>query len=113
GPGRGRTRRVDRGGRAGAAGGAGHPDQPGRADPRTPGAHHRHGRIAGVTVPNVLAARYASAELVALWSPEEKVRMERRLWNAVLAAQRDLGVAVPEGAVEAYEAVVDDVDLDR
>src|SRR6186713_2568056 len=72
-----------------------------------------HGTIAGVTVPNVLAARYASAELVALWSPEEKVRMERRLWIAVLAAQRDLGVAVPDGAVEAYEAVVDDVDLDR
>jgi adenylosuccinate lyase len=64
-----------------------------------------------VTVPNVLAARYASAELVALWSPEEKVRMERRLWLAVLTAQRDLGVAVPDGAVEAYEAVVDDVDL--
>jgi adenylosuccinate lyase len=65
-----------------------------------------------VTVPNVLATRYASAELVALWSPEEKVRMERRLWIAVLAAQRDLGVAVPDGAVEAYEAVADDVDLD-
>ena len=64
-----------------------------------------------MTVPNVLAARYASAELVSLWSPEEKIRMERRLWLAVLRAQRDLGVAVPEGAVEAYESVVDDVDL--
>jgi adenylosuccinate lyase len=66
-----------------------------------------------VTVPNVLATRYASADLVALWSPEEKVRMERRLWIAVLKAQRDLGVAVPDGAVEAYEAEVDDLDLDR
>jgi adenylosuccinate lyase len=65
-----------------------------------------------VTIPNVLAARYASADLVALWSPEEKVRMERRLWLAVLRAQRDLGVAVPDGAVEAYERVLDDVDLD-
>ena len=65
-----------------------------------------------MTVPNVLAARYASAQLVALWSPEEKIRMERRLWLAVLEAQRDLGVAVPDGAVEAYEAVVDDVDLE-
>ena len=63
-------------------------------------------------VPNVLAARYASQELVALWSPEEKVRMERRLWLAVLRAQRDLGVAVPDGVIEAYEAVVDDVDLE-
>ena len=64
-----------------------------------------------MTIPNVLAARYASTDLVALWSPEEKIRMERRLWLAVLRAQRDLGVAVPEGAVEAYEAVLDRVDL--
>ena len=64
-----------------------------------------------MTIPNVLATRYASADLVALWSPEEKIRMERRLWIAVLRAQRDLGVTVPDGAVEAYERVVDDVDL--
>ncbi|WP_091062436.1 adenylosuccinate lyase [Micromonospora humi] len=63
------------------------------------------------TIPNVLANRYASPELAALWSPEEKVRMERRLWLAVLRAQRDLGVPVPDGVVEAYERVVDDVDL--
>ena len=64
-----------------------------------------------MTIPNVLATRYASAELVSLWSPEEKIRMERRLWLAVLRAQRDLGVAVPEGAVEAYQRVLDYVDL--
>jgi len=63
-------------------------------------------------VPNVLAARYASAEMVAVWSPQEKIRMERRLWLAVLRAQRDLGVPVPDGAVEAYEGVLDDVDLE-
>ncbi|WP_207128655.1 adenylosuccinate lyase [Actinocatenispora comari] len=63
-------------------------------------------------VPNVLAARYASAELVRLWSPAYKVTLERRLWLAVLKAQRDLGVSVPDGVVEAYEKVLDDVDLD-
>ena len=62
-------------------------------------------------IPDVLAARYASADLVALWSPEEKVRMERRLWVAVLRAQGELGVEVPEGAIEAYEGVLDQVDL--
>jgi adenylosuccinate lyase len=62
-------------------------------------------------VPDVLAARYASSELVTLWSPEEKVRAERRLWLAVLKAQRDLGVDVPDGVIEAYEEVLDDVDL--
>ncbi|MFI6076803.1 adenylosuccinate lyase [Actinoplanes sp. NPDC051343] len=64
-----------------------------------------------MTIPNVLASRYASTELVDLWSPEEKIRMERRLWLAVLKAQRDLGVVVPDGAIEAYESVVDQVDL--
>ena len=64
-----------------------------------------------MTVPNVLAQRYASAELVAIWSPEEKVRAERRLWLAVLRAQRDLGVPVPDGAVEDYQRVLDRVDL--
>jgi adenylosuccinate lyase len=61
---------------------------------------------------DVLATRYASPELVAIWSPEERVRAERRLWLAVLRAQRDLGVPVPDGVVEDYEAVVDHVDLD-
>src|SRR5690606_24533877 len=37
--------------------------------------------------------------------------LERQLWIAVLKAQRDLGIDVPDGVVEAYEAVVDHVDL--
>ncbi len=65
-----------------------------------------------MSVPNVLATRYAGADLAAIWSPEHKIVLERRLWIAVLRAQRDLGVAVPDGVVEAYEAVVDKVDLD-
>jgi adenylosuccinate lyase len=62
-------------------------------------------------IPNVLAQRYASPELVALWSPAEKVRAERRFWLAVLRAQRDLGSPVPAGVIEAYERVLDRVDL--
>jgi adenylosuccinate lyase len=62
-------------------------------------------------VPNILATRYAGADLVAIWSPEHKVVLERQLWIAVLKAQRDLGVDVPDGVVEAYEQVVDKVDL--
>jgi adenylosuccinate lyase len=65
-----------------------------------------------MTVPNVLATRYAGADLAAIWSPEHKIVLERQLWIAVLRAQRDLGIAVPDGVVEAYEAVVDKVDLD-
>jgi adenylosuccinate lyase len=65
-----------------------------------------------VMIPNVLASRYASPELARLWAPEYKVVLERRLWLAVLRAQRDLGVDVPDGVVEAYEKVIEAVDLD-
>lgn len=62
-------------------------------------------------LPNVLAGRYASADMVGIWSPEAKIVLERELWIAVLRAQRELGVDVPDGVVEAYEAVIDQVDL--
>ena len=63
-------------------------------------------------IPNVLAERYASQPLRALWSPVNRIVLERRLWVAVLRAQQDLGIAVPAGVVEVYEAVVDQVDLE-
>jgi adenylosuccinate lyase len=63
-------------------------------------------------IPNVLAQRYASAQMVALWSPEHKVRLERDLWIAVLRAQADLGIAMPDGTIAAYESVRDQVDLE-
>ncbi|WP_020546905.1 adenylosuccinate lyase [Nonomuraea coxensis] len=63
-------------------------------------------------IPNVLAARYASPELTRLWSPEYKIVAERRLWLAVLRAQAELGVAVPEGALADYDKVVEQVDLE-
>jgi adenylosuccinate lyase len=68
------------------------------------------------SIPNVLAGRYASTEMAAVWSPAGKVVLERRLWLAVLRAQHSLGIAVPDGAIAAYQAVVDRgsdaVDLD-
>ncbi len=57
-------------------------------------------------IPDVLAARYASTAMATIWSPAHKIVLERQLWVAVLRAQRDLGVAVPDGAIEAYEAIV-------
>ena len=60
---------------------------------------------------NVLAARYASPEMVAIWSPENKIVAERRLWLAVLRAQAELGLAVEPGVLADYEAVLEQVDL--
>ncbi|AMY20208.1 MULTISPECIES: adenylosuccinate lyase [Nocardiaceae] len=63
-------------------------------------------------IPNVLANRYASPEMVRLWSPEHKIVLERQLWIAVLRAQATLGVDVPAEAVADYERVLGQVDLD-
>ena len=63
-------------------------------------------------IPDVLANRYASADMVAIWSPEAKIVAERRLWLAVLRAQRTQ-VDVPEVAIADYERVLEQVDLAR
>ncbi len=63
------------------------------------------GESTPVTVPNVLATRYAAADLAEIWSPEHKIVLERQLWIAVLKAQKDLGIEVPDGVIEAYEKV--------
>jgi adenylosuccinate lyase len=63
-------------------------------------------------IPNVLAARYASTGMINIWSPENKITVERHLWIAVLKAQKDLGIEIPTDAIEAYEKVIGDVDLE-
>ena len=63
-------------------------------------------------IQNVLASRYASRPMAELWSPEAKVVMERELWIAVMEAQRELGVDIPDGVVEDHRAVLDQVDLE-
>src|SRR5689334_4750264 len=69
------------------------------------------GLVTKPLIPNVLAARYASLSMAELWSPEHKIVLERKLWVAVLKAQKELGVEVPDGVVEDYERVIDQVDL--
>ncbi|HKR52616.1 MAG TPA: adenylosuccinate lyase [Pseudonocardiaceae bacterium] len=61
---------------------------------------------------SVLAQRYASGDLVRLWSPEHKVVLERQLWLAVLRAQADLGVPVEPQVLDDYRRVLDIVDLE-
>ena len=67
-------------------------------------------------IQNVLASRYASPRMCRIWSAENKIIAERRLWLAVMEAQRDLGVDFggddPDQMIADYTAVVDHVDLD-
>ena len=60
---------------------------------------------------NVLASRYASPQMVDMWSAEGRVVMEREFWIALLEAQQNLGIDIPDGVVDDYRAVTDRVDL--
>lgn len=61
-------------------------------------------------IPNVLAERYASSAISSIWSAEGRIVLEREFWIAVMKAQRDLGLDVPQEAITAYENVKDSVD---
>jgi adenylosuccinate lyase len=61
---------------------------------------------------NILAERYASAEIRDIWSPRGKVLLERDFWIAVMKAQRDLGVPIPAEAIKDYEKVKSRIDLE-
>ncbi len=68
-----------------------------------------------MSVPNVLANRYASPAMREIWSPENKIRAERELWLAVIEAQRDLGVDFggddPDQVLADYRRVIDQINL--
>ncbi len=50
--------------------------------------------------------------MVKVWNAENKIILERELWLAVLQAQKDLGQQVPDGVLDDYRKVLDQVDLD-
>ena len=62
-------------------------------------------------ITNVLAERYASPAIKAIWSPTGRVALERDFWIAVMKAQRDLGVPIPAEAIKDYEKVKAKIDL--
>jgi adenylosuccinate lyase len=63
-------------------------------------------------IPNVLATRYASQQMRSVWSAEGRIALERDYWIAVLRAQKDLGLDIPQEAIDAYERVKGDINLD-
>ncbi|MBT8036875.1 MAG: adenylosuccinate lyase [Verrucomicrobiae bacterium] len=63
-------------------------------------------------IPNVLAERYASSAISEIWSAEGRIVLEREFWIAVMKAQKDLGLDIPQDAIDAYESVKDQVNLD-
>lgn len=63
-------------------------------------------------ITNVLAERYASDAMKNIWSGEGRVVLERELWIAVMKAQKELGLDLEDGVIEAYEAVKGNINLD-
>ena len=61
---------------------------------------------------SVLADRYASAGMRAIWSPESKIIQERKLWIAVMRAQSKLGHSIADSVINDYEKVLRKVDLE-
>ena len=64
------------------------------------------------SIVNILADRYASKQLQAIWSPQGRILLERELWIAVLKAQKELGLPISDETIEAYEKANDLIDLD-
>jgi adenylosuccinate lyase len=60
---------------------------------------------------SVLADRYASKAMRAIFAPEEKIIAERRLWLAVARAQNKLGHTIADSVIADYEKVLNKVDL--
>jgi Adenylosuccinate lyase len=62
-----------------------------------------------------LAGRYASPEMLRLFSPRHRYTTWRRLWLALAEAEAELGLAIPAEALEQMRAhlEVDAADLER
>ena len=59
-----------------------------------------------------LASRYASDEMLYLFSPDKKFSTWRRLWVALARAEMELGLPVTQEQVSELEAHIDDIDYD-
>jgi adenylosuccinate lyase len=59
-----------------------------------------------------LAERYASRAMLELWSPATRHGLWRRLWLALAEGERELGVAIPDEAIQQMRANLDKIDFD-
>jgi len=62
--------------------------------------------------PNVLATRYATKEMVAIFNPVNKIIKERKFWITILKLQQKAGLPITDGDIKAYEKVLEKVNLD-
>ena len=62
--------------------------------------------------PNVLATRYATKEMVAIFDPVNRIINERKFWITILKLQQKAGLPITDADINAYEKVIIKVDLE-
>jgi adenylosuccinate lyase len=60
-----------------------------------------------------LAGRYASRAMLELWSARTRHGMWRRLWLALAEAEKELGVNIPNEAIDEMRDHLDDIDFEQ
>src|SRR4051794_27652311 len=58
-----------------------------------------------------LGTRYASPAMQTLWGEPHRIALWRRLWLALAESERELGLDIPQQAIEQMRAHLDDADL--
>jgi adenylosuccinate lyase len=61
---------------------------------------------------NVLATRYATKEMVAIFDLVNRIINERKFWITILKLQQKAGLPITDSDIKAYEKVIERVDLD-
>ena len=64
------------------------------------------------TYASPLSERYASRAMLALWSPDRRYGLWRRLWLALAEAEKALGVPIPDAAIAEMREHLDALDYD-
>ena len=67
--------------------------------------------IIPAVIPNVLATRYATKEMVAIFDPVNKIIAERKFWITILRLQKAGGLSITDSEIASYEKMVEKVDL--
>jgi adenylosuccinate lyase len=62
--------------------------------------------------PNVLATRYATKDIVAIFDPINKIINERKFWITIMKLQQKAGLPITDSDIKSYEKVIDKVDLE-
>ncbi len=62
---------------------------------------------------NILSKRYATKEINKIFSEKGKILLERKLWIALMKAQKKLGLDISSKSIKKYESAKDNINLKR